>query len=180
VTVIETERLILRLPRPEDAPALAEAISDPEVMRYIGDGSTGDVEQARATIARFLNGWSAGGPSQFLVERRADGRVLGRTGFLVWHREEWRPGTRAEFGDDAEVELGWLFAREHWGQGFATEAATAARDWAWRELGLPRLVSLILPGNERSARVAEKLGEVYERDVTTVFGQTTRVFSVER
>jgi RimJ/RimL family protein N-acetyltransferase len=47
-------------------------------------------------------------------------------------------------------------------------------------LGLTRLVSLILPGNERSVRVAERLGEVYERDVTTVFGQTTRLFAVER
>jgi RimJ/RimL family protein N-acetyltransferase len=178
--MIETERLHLRMPRLEDAEALAEAISDPEVMRYIGDGSTGNVESAEATLARFLERWEAGGPSQLLVERRDDGRVLGRVGFLVWHADEWRTGTRAEFGDRAEVEIGWLLAREHWGRGYATEAALAARDWAWDELGLTRLVSLILPGNERSVRVAERLGEVYERDVTTVFGQTTRLFAVER
>ena len=178
--MIETERLVLRRPRLEDAPALAEAISDPEVMRYIGDGSTGDVDRAERTIERFLERWAAGGPSQFLIERRADGRVLGRVGFLVWDCEEWRTGTRAELGDRAEVEIGWLLAREHWGTGYATEAALAARDWAWSELGLRRLVSLILHGNERSVRVADKLGESYERDVTTVFGQTTRLFAVER
>jgi RimJ/RimL family protein N-acetyltransferase len=178
--VIETARLVLRLPHLDDAPSLAEAISDPEVMRYIGDGSTGGIDPAERSIKRFLERWEVGGPSQFLVERRADGRVLGRVGFLVWDREEWRTGTRAELGDRAEVEIGWLLAREHWGAGYATEAATAARDWAWSELGLRRLVSLILPGNERSVRVAAKLGESYERDVTTVFGQTTRLFAVEQ
>jgi RimJ/RimL family protein N-acetyltransferase len=167
--VIETQRLVLRLPRLDDAPALAQAISDSEVMRYIGDGSTGDVER-----------WGTGGPSQLMVERRGDGRVLGRVGFLVWDREDWRTGTRAELGDQAEVEIGWLLAREHWGVGYATEAALAARDWAWSELGLQRLVSLILHGNERSVGVADKLGESYERDVTTAFGQRTRLFAVER
>jgi RimJ/RimL family protein N-acetyltransferase len=115
-----------------------------------------------------------------VVERRSDACVLGRVGFLVWHADEWRTGTRAEFGDRAEVEIGWLLAREHWGDGYATEAAVAARDWAFTELGLPRLVSLILPGNDRSVRVAEKLGETYERDVTTIHGQTTLLFAVAR
>jgi RimJ/RimL family protein N-acetyltransferase len=178
--LIATERLLLRLPRLDDAEQLAEAISDPEVMRYIGDGSTGDVDRATQMIARFLEGWEAGGPGQFVVERRSDACVLGRVGFLVWHADEWRTGTRAEFGDRAEVEIGWLLAREHWGDGYATEAAVAARDWAFTELGLPRLVSLILPGNDRSVRVAEKLGETYERDVTTIHGQTTLLFAVAR
>ena len=176
---LETERLVLRLPRADDAEALAEAWSDPEVMRFIGDGSTGDVEAARQAIERFLSRWAADGLGHFVVERREDGVVVGRVGFLVWNPDTWKTGTRAEFGDRAEVELGWTLARAHWGHGFATEAAAACRDAAFGELGLDRLISLIQPGNERSIRVAEKLGERHERDVA-VGEQTARLYAVER
>jgi len=175
---VETERLLLRTPRVEDAEALAEAYSDPEVMRYIGDGSTTDVDGTRRAIERFLVGWETDGFGQLVAERREDGRVLGRVGFLVWDRETWTPGTRGEFGERAEVEVGWTLAREHWGSGYATEAGRAARDWAFGELGLTRLISLILPGNERSVRVAEKLGERYERDIVTVPGWAPRLYAI--
>ena len=62
------------------------------------------------------------------VERKADRRVLGRVGFVRWNLETSQTG-----GD--ETELGWVLAREHWGQGYATEAATALRDWAHDEEG---------------------------------------------
>jgi RimJ/RimL family protein N-acetyltransferase len=178
--LIETERLLLRKPRLDDADALLEAYSDPETMRYIGDGSTTDLDGVRVAIAKWLARWDADGLGQFAVERRDDGRVVGRVGFLVWDRERWQPGTRAEFGARAEVELGWTLVRAHWGHGYATEAALACRDWALDELGLQRLVSLIMHGNERSVRVAEKLGERYERDITTSHGTPTRLFALER
>jgi len=146
--VIETDRLLLRKPRLEDAPDLAVAYADPEVVRYIGDGST-------ATL-----------------ERREDGRVVGRAGFLRWDPETWEVG-------GTETELGWLLAREHWGQGYATEAALALRDWAFEERGLTRLISLIQHENLRSIRVAERLGERYERDVE-VRGKPSRLYSLER
>jgi len=55
-------------------------------------------------------------------------------------------------------ELGWRLARRAWGRGLATEGATAARDWALGELGMPDLISIIHPENAASRRVAEKLG----------------------
>jgi RimJ/RimL family protein N-acetyltransferase len=178
--LIETELLLLRKPRLDDAEALLEAYSDPETMRYIGDGTTTDLDGVHRAIDKWLARWDADEFGQFVVERRGDGRVVGRVGFLVWHRERWQPGTRAEFGERAEVELGWTLARPHWGHGYATEAAVACRDLALDGLGLRRLVSLIMHGNERSVRVAEKLGERYERDVTTVHGTPTRLFALER
>jgi ribosomal-protein-alanine N-acetyltransferase len=167
--LIETERLILRMPRPDDAEALVEAIGDPETMRYIGDGSTGGLEAAERAIERWLERWGEGGIGQFVVERREDGRFVGRVGFLVWDPQTWTP---APTGD---VEIGWTLARSQWGNGYATEAALALRDWTDR----PRLISLIQHGNERSVRVAEKIGERYERDVV-VRGVTTRLYSLER
>ena len=63
-----------------------------------------------------------------------------------------------------ETEIGWTLARAHWGHGYATEGATAARDWVLPELGLRRLISLIQRGNDASVRVARKLGETLERE----------------
>jgi RimJ/RimL family protein N-acetyltransferase len=169
--MIATERLVLRKPRAEDAPDLAVAYADPEVVRFIGDGSTASLAEVREGIEEWLERWDTWGLSLFSLERRDDGRVVGRAGFLRWDPETWEVG-----GD--ETELGWLLAREHWGHGYATEGALALRDWAFAERGLTRLISLIAPANLRSIRVAERLGERYERDVE-VRGKTSRLYSVE-
>ena len=164
--MIETERLLLRKPKLGDAKALNQAHGDPEVMEFIGDGSTRSLDETRAAIKEWTARWKADGFGTLTIERKEDKRVLGRTGFLVWNSETWQTGTLAEFGDDiGVVELGWLLAKEHWGQGYATEAAAAARDYAFITLKLPRLISLIMKGNERSVRVAERIGERYVRDV---------------
>jgi RimJ/RimL family protein N-acetyltransferase len=169
--VIQTERLLIRKPRAEDAAGLLEAFADPEAMRYIGDGSTTDLPGAEQAVARWLERWEAWGIGMFVVERRQDGRVLGRAGFLRWNPQTWEVG-------GSETEIGWGLAREHWGQGYATEAALALRDWALGDQGLKRLISLIQHGNERSVRVAEKLGERHERDVE-VRGVPTRLYALE-
>jgi RimJ/RimL family protein N-acetyltransferase len=170
--LIETERLLLRQPRVEDAPGLLEAFADPEAMRFIGDGSTTDLAGAEEAVDRWLERWDAWEIGMFVVERREDARVLGRAGFLRWDPETWEIGGR-------DTELGWGLAREHWGHGYATEAALALRDWGIAERGLTRLISLIQHGNLRSVRVAEKLGERYERDVE-VRGVPTRLYCLER
>jgi RimJ/RimL family protein N-acetyltransferase len=164
--MIETERLLLRKPRLADAKALQQAYGDPEVMEYIGHGETRDLEQTREWIKRQQARWKADGFGSLVIERKEDKKVLGRTGFLVWNSETWHTGTLAEFGDDiGVVEIGWVLAKEHWGRGYATEAALAARDHAFRELKLTRLISLITKGNDRSVKVAERIGERYVRDV---------------
>ena len=170
--MIRTERLLIRKPQIEDAPGLLEAFADPEAMRYIGDGSTTDLAGAEEAVDRWLERWDAWGLGMFVVERAEDARVLGRAGFLRWDPETWEIG-------GSETELGWGLAREHWGHGYATEAALALRDWALGERGLTRLISLVQHGNLRSVRVAEKLGERYERDVE-VRGKATRLYSLER
>lgn len=163
--MIQTERLLLRPPRLEDAPDLAVAYGDPETVRYIGDGSTATLAEVEEGIAHWLTRWEANGLGLCTMERREDGSVLGRAGFLVWDTAVWEPSTFAEAGERAQVELGWMLAREHWRRGYATEAALALRDWALAERGLKRLISLIRPGNEASIRVAERIGERHEGEV---------------
>jgi ribosomal-protein-alanine N-acetyltransferase len=170
--MIETERLLLRKPRLDDAADLAVAYADPETMRFMGDGSTATREQVEQEIRRWLERWESWGLSLCSLERREDGRIVGRAGFLLWDPETWEiPGD--------ETELGWLLVREHWGRGYATEAALALRDWAFEERGLRRLISLIGHENVRSLRVAERIGERYERDIE-IDGKPGRLYAVER
>jgi RimJ/RimL family protein N-acetyltransferase len=168
--VIETERLVLRPPEARDAAEIAEQLADAEVMRYIGRGETRGLDDAVEQIERMVRAWELDGFGRFVVVQKADGTAIGRVGLLVWDPELWRSGTLSEIGPHAEVELGWTLARRAWGLGYATEAAAAVRDWAAREVRPRRLISLIHPDNARSMRVAEKIGERFDRVVTTQRG----------
>jgi len=154
---LETTRLVLRMPRLDDAPAAAELLGDPEVMRFLG-GETVPPEDAPAVVQKWLERWESNGVGPFAIERREDARWVGRTGILVWDTRTWRHGSFAESGEHAQPEIGWALARKYWGNGYATEAAAAVRDWGRRERGFERLISLIAPDNVASQRVAERLG----------------------
>jgi RimJ/RimL family protein N-acetyltransferase len=132
------------------------SVSDPEVMEFTGT-VTSDPADARAAIERWLGRWDADGLGMFVVTLRDDDEMIGRTGVLVWDRTTWTTTTFRDAGERGQAELGWSFARAHWGRGYATEAARAARDWAF-EHDVGSLISLIHPQNVRSIRVAEKLG----------------------
>ena len=71
----------------------------------------------------------------------------------------------SQFPDRAGTELGFRLARQYWGRGFATEAATAARDHGLVTIQLPRIVALIDPANLVAVRVVEKIGMRYDRDI---------------
>lgn len=157
---LETERLVLRLPRLEDAAALGGLYLDPEAMRFIGGVPPEYADDPEFVVRRWLGRWEANGFGQLVAERREDGAVLGRVGLVVWDTRDWRIKTVPETGEHGQPELGWALARAHWGQGYATEAARAAREWARAELGIGRLISVIAPENDRSIRVAQKLGAV--------------------
>ncbi len=76
------------------------------------------------------------------------------------------------------IELAWALAREHWGQGYAPEAASTVRDWAFITLRLPRLVSVIIPENRPSIRVAEKIGQRFDRD-DKIDGIPVRIYTIQ-
>ena len=176
---IQTERLVLRRPARADADALEHVYGDPDVMRHIGDGSAWSRRRIEEALELWSSFWEDDGFGQLVVQRREDGFAIGDVGLLAWDPELWRPGSRARIGPHVEIEIGWTLGREFWGRGYASEAAAAVREWALGELRLMRLISLIQPGNDRSIRVAEKLGERYERDVVTRRGQTAHLYALE-
>jgi RimJ/RimL family protein N-acetyltransferase len=151
--LLETERLVLRKPRLDDVDDVLTFIEDDEVMRWLG-GTTGDLAATVATIERWLAHWEKNDIGHFSVEH--DGHVIGRVGFLVWDADGWNVSSYADAAEPV-TELGWAIARRHWGHGYATEAAQALRTWAYDDVGLEDLISLIAPDNNRSMRVAEKL-----------------------
>jgi RimJ/RimL family protein N-acetyltransferase len=140
---IETERLLLRIPRIEDFEGYAELLADEDACRYIG----GHMPRA-AAWRRFLQmpgAWLVQGFGMFSVIEKASGEWLGQLG--PWQPESW-PGH----------EVGWAFRRSAWGRGYATEAAIAAIDWAFDHLQWSDVIHCIDPDNRSSQALAQRLG----------------------
>jgi RimJ/RimL family protein N-acetyltransferase len=148
-----TGRLVLRGFTEADLDAYAAMQADPEVMRHLGVGPAAGKPRTREEswtgMALLMGQWALKGYGTFAVEDRATGRFLGRAGIL-------------DLAGWPEPELAYAFARDAWGQGYATEACRAALDWAWRHMAAERIVSFIKPGNAASERVAARLGAVRE------------------
>ena len=140
---LETGRLLLRIPRIADFDRFAETLGNEQAARYIGG------QQSRAAAwRRFLQmpgAWALQGFGMFSVIDKASGLWVGQTG--PWRPEGW-PGN----------EVGWTFHPDAWGHGYATEAATAAIDWAFATLGWERMIHCIHPDNAGSQQVAMRLG----------------------
>jgi RimJ/RimL family protein N-acetyltransferase len=164
VPTLETARLSLREWRASDFEAYAALAGDPEVMRYLA--GTLDRADSWRQMAMFAGHWTLRGYGTWVIERREDGVLLGRAGL---HQPEGWPG----------LEVGWMLARHAWGQGYATEAARAAMEWAWSVLEAPRLISLIDPANAASIHVAERLG-LRPWGEHTLRGRFVDIYAVER
>jgi RimJ/RimL family protein N-acetyltransferase len=146
VPTLTTNRLILRAFRASDWDAYAALNADPTVREGL-DGKLLTREQSWSQMETFMGQWALRGYGMFAVE--SEGLLAGRVGTL-------------QFAQWPEPELAWTLATPFWGRGLATEAATVARNWAFATFGWDRLVSYIRPTNQRSRRVAEKLGAVCE------------------
>jgi RimJ/RimL family protein N-acetyltransferase len=178
VTALETDRLLLRAPVPEDAEELAPMYGDPEVMRYVGEGRTLTPKETESSVQRTIDTWAAEGFGLFTAVRKEDDALIGRVGLILRNTETWQTAHEGDAGP-TELEVGYTIGRPFWGKGYATEAAAAARDFALERLGARRLIALIIRGNEASENVARKLGFEYERDVK--FGRRdAQLFALQR
>jgi RimJ/RimL family protein N-acetyltransferase len=149
-----TPRLLLRPMRAEDVADLLAVFGDPKVMASF-DSPPFDREMMDGWVAENLDHLARYGYGLFSVVLRESGMLIGDCG--LEHMEvEGRP----------EVELGYDLRSDYWNRGLASEAAAAVRDFAFRELMLPRLISLIRISNAASMRVAEKIGMRPERELT--------------
>ncbi|HEV2707685.1 MAG TPA: GNAT family N-acetyltransferase [Pyrinomonadaceae bacterium] len=144
--VLETERLLLRRWTPADARTLFAFASDPETMRFIGDGSAWvDIARAHQWITRRVADYETVGYSPYAVVERASGRIVGSCGFTY-------------VAALSEIDLGYVFERASWGRGYATEAARAVLAYGFDRLGFEEVTANTVPEHYASRRVLEKIG----------------------
>jgi len=150
---LETDRLVLRGPAPGDVDAYCAFLTDP--VRSWGFGTEPDRAKAWRWFAMNIGHWALHGYGYLTIEMKDSGQPCGLTG--IWNPEGW-----------PEPEVGWVVFDGFEGKGIAYEAATRARAWAYTDLGMVTLTSNIVPGNDRSVALAERMGARYERTYQNV------------
>jgi RimJ/RimL family protein N-acetyltransferase len=144
---MRTERLVLRRWRDTDREPFAAMNADPEVMEHYVAPLT--PAETNGFVDRIEASFDERGWGLWVVELVGTGSFIGYTGLAP------APPT-TPFAP--AVEVGWRLAKDHWGHGYATEAARAAVDHGFTTVGLDEIVSFTVPRNVRSQRVMQKLG----------------------
>jgi RimJ/RimL family protein N-acetyltransferase len=163
---LETNRLILRNYRLSDFEDHFRLCADPNVMRYMLGGKPMSRFEAWRHMAFIVGHWELLGYGYFAAEEKATGRFVGRIGYT--NPEGW-PG----------FEVGWTIAPEYQGQGLATEGGKFLLDYAFNEMDMQHVISVIHPENKASIKVAEKLGEKLEGEAEIV-GTRMLIYGIDR
>jgi RimJ/RimL family protein N-acetyltransferase len=133
----------------EDWPEFSAIASDPQVIRYIGDGSLWSEDRSRQFVARQIGLYRERGFCLWKLMPAQGGALIGFCGLQPLPETE-------------DIEIGWWLARAWWGRGLATEAAQAALRDGFERVGLRRIVAIAQPANTASIRIMEKLGMGFE------------------
>ena len=147
--VLDTPRLILRGPAPQDIEPMIAFLTDQQ--RAAGFGAYDNRHDAWRWFGLNVGHWHIHGYGYFTIEDRNSGQPAGITG--IWNPDGW-----------PEPEIGWVVFDGFEGRGIAYEAALRAREWAYDALGFTTLTSNIVPDNTRSIALAERLGAWFERE----------------
>ena len=146
--MLETSRLILKPGTLADAPNLVILNSDPEVVRYTGDGPLRNILEAEEVVKERLI-------PQFQKYRMGRFNTFLKDGtFIGWCGLKYFP-------ENDEVDLGYRLMKKYWGQGYATEASKICLKYGFETLGLKRIVARAMPENVNSIKVMQKLGMTF-------------------
>ena len=151
MTILETERLILRELQPDDAPFMLELLNEPSYILNIADRGVRDLNGARRYLEdRWRASYRQHGFGLWVVVERSSGMATGLCGLVR------RDGLE-------DVDIGYAFLPAFWGRGYAIESALGVKAHARDVVGLTRLVAIVVPSNLPSVRVLERLGMRAER-----------------
>ena len=152
-TLIETERLILRPFELTDAPDVYRLATNKDINRYTLDSPVVDKEDAIELITKVFHAdYAKHGYGRLAVIHKADNLLIGFCGLKFLPEYE-------------KADIGYRFFPEYWGKGYATESSLAAIDYGRNVLKLEGIFGLVFPDNIASAKVLEKLGLNYVKDV---------------
>ncbi len=145
-TVLETERLRLTNWLPTHIGDLLALHGDPEVSRYLSaDGQPEDLAQAEERLTLWARNFAEHRMGKLRATDKRTGEFVGRAGFGIY------PPT-------GEPEIGYALLREHWGKGYAVEAASGLRDWIFRETDWDHFIGFADVRNAASLAVLERIG----------------------
>jgi RimJ/RimL family protein N-acetyltransferase len=147
IATLRTPRLDLRLWRDEDIPLFAAMNADPKVMEFFP--RLLNAAETEARVASIHEHFANHRFGLWAVEVRGVADFIGFVGLAI-------PSYKTHFTPC--VEIAWRLAHDHWGRGYATEAAQVALDFGFQRLGLPEIVSFTVPANCRSRAVMERIG----------------------
>ena len=151
MTILETERLILRQLRPDDAEFIFELLNDPSFIQNIGDRNIRTMDDARSYIRKGpVASYAKNGFGLYLMVLKETTESIGMCGLIK------RDGLE-------DVDIGYALLPKFWSGGYAVEAARATKTYAKDVIGLKRIVAIVDPANEGSIRVLEKIGLRYEK-----------------
>jgi ribosomal-protein-alanine N-acetyltransferase len=149
--ILETNRLVLKQFSMEDAAHLFELNSDPEVVKYTGDGVYTDINEVNQSIARNLEQYEKYKQGRLSVFIKQTGEFIGWCGLRY-------------FPETGKSDLGYRFIKKYWGNGYATEAAKACLDYGFKILDLQEIIATAMKENSASVNVFHKLGLKYSHD----------------
>jgi RimJ/RimL family protein N-acetyltransferase len=172
--VIETERLLLRRWTYADRDSFRHMVGDAEVMLHLHDLVPMSDAEADTSLAATIRRYDVGF-GDWAIELRASGEIIGESGLTPVDA-----GGDERFGGQGEVEIGWLLRPQHWGAGYAFEAASAVKQYAFGPLDMARLVAFVRPDNDRSQRLARKLGMQQTGHITNKRGLEMLTFELQR
>ena len=153
MTILETERLLLRELNDDDAEFMLELLNDPSFIENIGDRKVRVLDGAKAYIQNGpVASYAKNGFGLYLVKLKETGESVGICGLI--RRDQLK-----------DVDIGYAFLPRYWSKGYAVESALAVKAQARDMIGLKRIVAIVDPRNAGSIRVLEKLGMKFEKMV---------------
>lgn len=167
ITVLQTERLLLRQFEPGDDEHLHAITGDPDVMRFVGDLKPFSPQQTRAMVEDGIAHYEQRGYGEYAIICKATGQLIGYGGFAI-------------LPERAYPEIDYIFRPDHWGQGFASELARELVRYAFGELGFEVLGASFDPHNHPSMRVAAKAGFQFARAGLDEHGLPTIYYELRR
>jgi [ribosomal protein S5]-alanine N-acetyltransferase len=166
IPTLTTEHLTLRGFSDVDSDALNKILSGQDVLQYFPTTTPSTKEGAQNMIARLLRHWDDKGYGLWAIIKSDTGELFGRAGLQY-------------IAETDEVEVDYILGREFWGQGYATEVATASLQFGFDQLGIDQIVGIVHPENLASQRVLQKIGMIYI-ETTEYFGMTCQRYKKER
>lgn len=166
MTVLETERCLIRQIQPEDYEEMFALYSDLELMRYVGDSTAITPEDCRRWLDITLNNYRIKGYGLFLVEEFSSGTCIGFIGLT-------HPG------GIPDPEIKYTLKKHFWGTGLATELVSGLTKHAFASGWASRVVATIDPENQASLRVMEKAGFSRLQDIIEDDGSITAYYACE-